>query len=114
MSVKMGETFLPARAIWRGFFALLLLSGPAFAGPVATPAQKKYINNLYRAAIMCREYNPAPAAADDAENLRYKNACELRDKSLDRLEKQGFCFYKHDNVGWPNKKTGQCDAVHTH
>ena len=92
---------------------LLVLAAPAFASP------QKDIQKLYNASSRCREYNPDngsdPAyAIPENENQVSKKACDRSNKLARKLVQQGFCFHKYYNVGWPNKKTGQCDAVRVH
>jgi hypothetical protein len=98
------------------------------AALTATPAQWKDIHALYGAFSGCNNYveNPPPGyEIPEPEKLRYKKACDLSAKLQDRLAKQGFCTYKHIEVGklawhgpeqdrvqlWPEGEK-QCYALH--
>jgi hypothetical protein len=101
--------------------ALLVLAAPAFAF-TPTPTQNKDINRLYSATSRCHEYIPGDGEGGSdphsvvvkAENQVSKRACDRSNKLAQKLVQQGFCFHKYYNVGWPNKKTGQCDEVRIH
>jgi hypothetical protein len=72
---------------------LLVLAAPAFASPqmTATPAQWKDIHRLYEVFGQC--------PGDPQGDLELKKACNLSTKLQEKLEKQGFCFYKRLIVG---------------
>jgi hypothetical protein len=103
---------------WRSFLLLLLLAGPALAGPAVTAAQRKDIHRYYNEFLTCRNHNPDSdsypnATTSKADNRRFKKACDFRNKLVTKLEKQGFCLYKYYNIGRPDKN-GECDALPDH
>ena len=92
--------------------ALLLSTGASLASPQhPTSAQRKDIHRYNYAYLRCREYAPTGSTVPEAENRASKRACDLRDKLQHKFMKHGFCMYKYYNIGRPNKKTGDCEAV---